>query len=426
MERGDRHTREASSSSLWRRWLTLATPDWRPLQKHREFRLFALSQWTSFFGSTITYVAIPFQVYALTRSPLAVGLLGLVELAPLGGFVVLGGVIADSTDRRWVAILTEAGLAATSAALLATSVVRSPSILVLYAVAAVRAGMEGLQRPALTALLPRLVEPDHLTAAATLTTMGSTLGHLLGPAASGLLIASVGLPATYAVDLATFAVSIGLLSAMAAVPPPQGGERPSLRGALEGLAYAARRPELLGTYVVDFVAMLFGMPMALYPAIATAYGGPGALGLMYSAPAVGSFLANATSGWTSRVHRHGLAVILAAGVWGLAVVAFGLSRTLLWSLLFLTLAGAADMLSGVFRMTIWNRTIPDATRGRLASVEILSYSSGPLLGNVESGVAARLFDVRTAVVSGGALCVLGVGAMAACLPGFRRYDERGR
>jgi MFS family permease len=180
----------------------------------------------------------------------------------------------------------------------------------------------------------------------------------------------------------------------------------------------------MGTYAVDIVAMFFGMPMALFPAMAGRLGGPSVLGLLYAAPSVGSLLATATSGWAGRVQRHGLAVIVAAALWGAAIVGFGLAPTLPLALAALAAAGAADMVSGIFRSTIWNETIPDQLRGRLAGIELISYSSGPLLGNVESGLAAALAGARAAVVSGGALCVVGCVATALALPGFLRYDAR--
>jgi MFS family permease len=213
---------------------------------------------------------------------------------------------------------------------------------------------------------------------------------------------------------------------MRAVPPPVDAERPSLRRVVEGIRYARSRPELIGTYVVDIVAMLFGMPMALFPAIAQNLGGAGVLGLLYAAPAVGSFVFYATSGWAKRVHRHGMGVIVAATVWGLAIIGFGVIPGLTAALAFLALAGAADAMSGLFRSVIWNQTIPDSLRGRLASIELLSYSIGPTLGNFEAGVVASAFSVRTSVISGGVLCVIGCVICAVALPAFRSYDARSR
>ena len=201
-------------------------------------------------------------------------------------------------------------------------------------------------------------------------------------------------------------------------------ERPTLRSIRAGLRYAVGRQELLGTYLVDINAMLFAMPQALYPFLAGKLGGPAVLGLLYAAPSVGSLLATLTSGWTGRVHRHGLAVTLAAAGWGLAIVGVGLADSLWLVLLCLLLAGAADMVSGLFRMTMWNQTIPDRLRGRLAGIEMLSYSTGPLLGNVRAGLAARSMGIGGAVVSGGLLCLAGTAVLALALPRFIRYDSR--
>lgn len=250
------------------------------------------------------------------------------------------------------------------------------------------------------------------------------VGAIGGPAIAGVLIATVGLPATYGLDIATFLVSLVALARMRAVPPPENAERPSLRGILDGIRYARSRQELVGTYAVDIVAMFFGMPMALYPAFANEFGGPGVLGLLYAAPSAGALAATLTSGWVSRIHRHGMAVVVAAICWGIGITAFGLAPSLPIALAALAFAGGADLVSGIFRATIWNQTIPDHLRGRLAGIEQVSYSSGPLLGNVESGVAAALVGVRGAIVSGGVLCVVGVAATAALLPLFRAYDAR--
>jgi len=272
--------------------------------------------------------------------------------------------------------------------------------------------------------MPRLVERHELTAAGALSMLRGTFGMLLGPAIGGLLISAVGLPLTYGVDVISFGASLLALALMKAVPPPEQDHRPSLRRVFEGFDYARTKPELIGTYVVDLVAMFFGMPSALFPAIADSMGGPGVLGLLYSAPALGAFVATATSGWTSHVRRHGWAVILAATAWGIAIALFGLATTPILALALLAMAGGADAISGIFRSTIWNHTVPDALRGRLAAIEMVSYMSGPLLGNAESGFAASLVSVPFSVVSGGVLCVLGCAVAGALLPGFRGYRAK--
>lgn len=411
-------------SEARRSLLRLATIDVGPLRRHRDFRLLFVGQGVSFFGSMLTYVAIPYQAFQLTGSSLVVGLLSLAELGPLLVTAFVGGALADAFDRRRLVQIAEASLALCAGLLAVNALLSSPQLWVLFVVGSLMAGLDGLQRPPLDALIPRLVERRELTAASALDSFRGNAGMLAGPAVAGVLIATIGLPLTYAVDVCTFVVSLAALALMRAVPPPPEAEPPSLRRIVEGLRYARSRPELMGTYGVDIIAMFFGMPMALFPAFAEKLGGASVLGLLYAAPSFGSLLATATSGWTSRVHRHGLAVIWAAGAWGAAVVAFGFAPNLGLALAALAVAGAADMISGIFRSTIWNLTIPDHLRGRLAGIEQVSYSSGPLLGNLESGVVASLAGLRFSVVSGGVLCVVGVALAAIALPAFRRYDAR--
>ena len=407
-----------------RSWLSLATIDVTPLRRHRDFRLLTGWRLISFFGGMITYTAVPYQVYQLTHSVVATGALGLVELAAILAFALIGGALADARERRSMVLITEVGLMATCALLLGNSLLPHPQVWLMFVVVGLAAAIDSLQRPALGAILPRIVERDELLAAGAIGTLTMNFAMIAGPALAGVLIALVGLPLTYAVNLGTFAVGLVCLYALRAVPPPPDAERPSIRRVLEGFRYARSRQELLGTYFVDMIAMFFGMPEALFPAIAAQLGGPRVLGLMYAAPAIGSFLFSATSGWTGRVHRHGMGVIVAATIWGIAIVGFGAVPGLVPALVFLAIGGAADMMSGIYRNAIWNQTIPDSLRGRLASIELLSYSSGPALGNFESGVVAGLFSVRVSILSGGVLCVVGCIVAAALLPAFRAYDAR--
>jgi MFS family permease len=398
--------------------------DLTPLLRHRDYRLLYVSQFVSFLGSMVTYVALPYQVYTLTHSSLAVGLLGLAELGPLLLTAFVGGALADAVDRRRLVIATDMGLAAGSGLLAITAGLERPPVWGLYAVAGLMSALNGLQKPSLEALTPRFVDKQELPAAAALGVFRGSVGMIAGPALGGLLIASAGLTATYVVDFASYAFSLACFAFIRRVPPPEGAESPSVSRILEGFRYARGRQELIGTYVVDFVAMVFGMPLALFPALSEHLGGPPVLGLLYAAPAVGALAASLTSRWTPRVTRHGLAVMVAATLWGLAIVAFGFCEGLLPALLFLALAGGADAISGIFRLTLWNETIPDALRGRLAGIEMVSYMSGPLLGHAEAGAVAALFGVRASVVSGGALCVVGVLVCGIALPRFLRYDAR--
>ncbi|MFL6336179.1 MAG: MFS transporter [Pyrinomonadaceae bacterium] len=413
---------EASAGRAQKAARSLAL-DLTPLRESREFRLLYAGQAVSLFGSMMTFVALPWQVYRLTGSTLASGMLGVVEFVPIFLMAFVGGALADSIDRRRMVRLTEALLALGTLLLVANSLLATPRVWVLFFCAALFAALNGLQRPSLEALLPRVVTPEQLPAALALRSLSGTVSMIVGPALGGLLVATAGPALTYSIDFVSFAASLAALWAMRAVPPPAGAERPSLRSMSEGLRYARSRPELLGTYLIDINAMFFGMPMALFPAVAEGFGGS-TVGLLYAAPAAGALCVTLTSGWTKRVNRHGLCVVLAAAVWGLAIVGFGLAPALWAALLCLALAGAADMVSGLFRMTIWNQTIPDHLRGRLAGIEMISYTTGPLLGNAESGAVARLFGVRASVVSGGVLCVAGTALLSLLLPQLIRYDGR--
>jgi MFS family permease len=412
------------TGSRLHRLLGSVAVDFGLLRRRRDFRLLFTSQLVSLAGSMLTFVAVPFQVYALTGSSLAVGLLGVAEFAPILVLALVGGALADAFDRRRLVQLSEAGSALVAAVLVVNAALPHPRLWVLFAAAAAMAALTALRRPPMDALMPRLVERDELKAALALDWAMTDTGSIAGPALGGVLIAVAGLSATYAVDLATFAASLVALSAMRTAPAAADAEPPSVGAVLEGVRYAASRQELVGTYLVDMNAMFFGMPLALFPALAKRYGGPEVLGLLYAAPAVGSIVVATTSGWARRVHRHGRAIVLAAGAWGVAIVGFGLAGALWLALGFLAVAGGMDAISGIFRATIWNETIPDRLRGRLAGIEMLSWSSGPMLGSAESGAVAALAGLRASIVSGGVMCVAGSIGLAIALPRFWSYDAR--
>jgi MFS family permease len=415
---------EAPTVPRLRRLLGSVAVDVGLLRRRRDFRLLFTSQLVSLAGSMLTFVAVPFQVYALTGSSLAVGLLGVAEFAPILALALVGGALADAFDRRRLIQLSEAGSVLVAAALVVNAALPHPRLWVLFAAAALMAAFTALRRPPMDALIPRLVERDELKAAMALDWAMSDTGSIAGPAAGGVLIAVAGLSATYAVDLASFAVSLLALGAMRKVPAATDAEPPSLRAVMEGVRYAGSRQELIGTYLVDMNAMFFGMPLALFPALAKRYGGPEVLGLLYAAPSAGSLVVAMTSGWARRVHRHGRAIVFAAGAWGVAIVGFGLAGALWLALGFLAVAGGMDAISGIFRATIWNETIPDRLRGRLAGIEMLSWSSGPMLGSAESGAVAAIAGLRGSIVSGGVLCVAGSVGLALALPRLWNYDSR--
>jgi len=370
----------------------------------------------------VTYVALPYQAYRLSHSSLIVGLLSLAELIPLLITAFVGGALADAVDRRRMVRVTESVTCLVAGALVVNSLSAHPRLWVLFAIAFAWAGIDGLQRPSLDAMVPRLVSTEELPAAAALSSLKSNLGMVAGPPVAGVLIVAVGLPVTYGVDVATFFVSLVALALMRAVPPPPDSDGLSLRAIADGLRYARSRQDLLGSYLVDMNAMFFGIPTALFPQVASHLGGAAVLGVLYAAPSVGSLLVTLTSGWARRVRRHGRVIALAAGVWGLGIIGFGFASSLPLAVVGLVVAGGADMVSGLFRSTMWNQSIPDALRGRLAGIEMLSYSSGPTLGNVEAGLVEALAGLRVSIVSGGVLCVVGTAALAAALPRFWKYD----
>jgi len=397
--------------------------DLAPLRVSREFRLLFTGQAVTLFGSMMTFVALPMQTFQLTHSSFAVGMLSVAEFVPMITMAFVGGALADYVDRRRMVRATEALLAAGTLMLVLNSLAPRPHVWILFVFAGVFAGLNGLQRPSLDALVPRVVPPELIASAAALRSLSGSIGTIGGPALGGFLVATLGTTVTYSIDFATFFASLVALWLMRAVPPPLDADRPSLKSVADGVRYAINRQELLGTYLVDINAMFFAMPMALFPAIAEGFGGASA-GLLYSAPAVGALGVTLTSGWTARVHRHGLAVALAAAGWGVAIVAFGMAPTLPLALACLVTAGAADMVSGLFRMTIWNQTIPDHLRGRLAGIEMVSYMSGPQLGNARAGTVASLVGVRPSVISGGLLCIAGAIVLTFLLPDFLRYNGR--
>jgi len=412
------------TASAWRRAVGAVAVDIGLLRRRRDFGLLVLGQTVSGAGSMATFVAVPFQVYELTGSSLAVGLLGVAEFAPIIALALVGGALADAFDRRRLVQIAEAGAAIAAGGLLLNATLAHPHVWVLYVCAALMAAFTAVRRPPLDALVPRLVERDELKAASALQWSFHNMASLAGPALAGVVIAAAGLTVTYAVDVASFAASLVVLTAMRTPPPPPDAERPSLRTIVEGLRYASSRQDLIGTYLVDMNAMFFGMPMALFPAIAKRYGGAEVLGLLYAAPSAGSIAVTLTSGWTARVHRHGRAIAFGAAAWGVAIVGFGFADALWLAVACLVVAGAMDTISGIFRSAIWNETIPDHLRGRLAGVEMISWSSGPLLGDAEAGLLAALTSVRTSVVSGGIACVAGTVALALALPRFWGYDSR--
>jgi MFS family permease len=399
--------------------------DLTPLRRSRDFRRLWFGNAISLLGSMLTTVAIPYQMYQLTGSTLAVGLLGIAALVPLLTISFLGGAIADAVDRRLLLILSDLGLAAVSGVLVFNAALADPRVWALYATEAVGTALYAIQRPAMDALVPRLVGDDQIAPAAAVQGIYSSFGHVGGPAIGGILIASAGLTATYAIDVVTFSASLVAAALLPKIPPLGHVARPGLRAIAEGFRLVRRKPELKGIFVVDSIAMVFGMPSALFPAIGEHFGGGAeTVGFLYAAPYAGALVATLLSGWVTRARRQGLGVCIAATAWGAAIVGFGFSPTLWLALLFLAIAGAADDWSAILRSTILLTVTPDSLRGRLSGIELAQVASAPTLGNVEAGALAALTSLRFSIVSGGIFCIAGCWLFIAAAPALLRYDSR--
>ena len=398
--------------------------DLSPLKKYRDFKLLFTAGLFSYFGSMITFVALPFQVKELTGSFWAVGLIGAVEIIPLIVFGLYGGVLADYLDRKKMIWFTEFGTLIATSILLINSLQEKPSVILIFVIAAVFAALSGLKRPSQDAILPRLVSHDDLPSASALMSLRWQFGGIVGPSVGGIIIASYGADAAYLTDCLTFLISLALIWQVKSVPPLDKATPPSMAGLLEGLNYAFKRKDLLGTYVVDLAAMFLAMPMALFPFWADEIGAPYALGFFYSSITFGAVLVTLLSGWMRNYPHHGRAVIIGALGWGVAIVAAGSSNSLVLVITCLIIAGAFDQVSALFRGFIWNQSIPDELRGRLAGIEMLSYLLGPLGGQARAGGMAAMSSLRVSIVGGGLLCIGFVGLIAASMPKFRSYDVR--
>jgi MFS family permease len=396
--------------------------DLSPLRKSADFRNLWTAGLISYFGSMITYVAVPFQIKELTNSYVAVAISGLIEIVPLVIFGLYGGVLADAIDRKKLIWTTEALSLIFTSLLLINSLNDSPSILLIYVVSGLFAAVSGLRQPAMQAALPRLVDHEDMTAASALMSLRWQAGVIIGPTVGGVLISIFSVAVGYTADIATFVISLILLAMMRNIPPSKEAEKPSLAALFDGLKYAFARKDLLATYLIDLAAMFFAMPTALIPFWADQLGAPWALGLLYAAGTVGAISVTITSGWTKNVRLYGRAIMWAAIGWGAAIALAGATHYLALVLLFLALAGASDMVSALFRSAMWNQTIPDNLRGRLAGIELLSYSLGPLAGQMRAAGMAAAFTLTFSVTAGGIICVICVALLASFFPILRKFD----
>jgi MFS family permease len=396
--------------------------DTRPLQESPDYRRLWLGAALSSVGSQMTSVAVPVQIYTLTHSSLAVGLIGVPLAVPLLTLGLLGGSFADAGDRRRLVLLTSSLLAVVSLAFAAQAVLDLRRVWLLYVLIAVQSSLSAVDQPARRTIVRRLLPDERIRAASALTFLSFQVSVIVGPLLAGLLIATVSFGAVYLVDALSFVVALYAVLRLPPMPADEGTDRPGLRAIVEGLRFVRRHAVLGSLLLADLNATIFGFPRALFPAIAAAqFGGLRSVGLLYAALAMGGVVSAVFSGSLERVHRQGLALLVSIGVWGAAIAGFGLARSFPLAVALLALAGAADVVNGVFRTTILQVVTPDALQGRVNSVGFVVGVGGPDLGDVEAGAVAALTSPAISAVAGGLACVVGVVAIGLAAPGLVRY-----
>jgi len=400
--------------------------DITPLRRYRHFRRLWAGQVVSGVGSQLTLVAVSFQAYQLTHSTLVVGMIGLAQLAPLMAGALWGGTLADAMDRKKVLVLTQVAMAAAIGGLVVNASLSRPAVWPLFVCTAASAGFQGVDWPARRAALPMLVDEPDVTAAIGLQTTIAQLAFVVGPALAGVLIATIGLSAVYSIDVATFAVAFVAAMLLPALVPSGGGTPMGLQSMTEGFRHLRKERLLSATYWIDLNAMIFGMPRAVFPALGAGLfgGGAGVVGLLYAAPGAGALVGSLFTGWCSRVRHQGRAIAACVVVWGVTIALFGIIPVLWIGLALLALAGAADVVSAVFRQAVQQRTVPEHLQGRLSGTFFAVVAGGPRLGDAETGVAAAVGGPQFAVWSGGLACVVGVGVLLWRVPELWR-DQGG-
>ncbi|MDE3008074.1 MAG: MFS transporter [Acidobacteriota bacterium] len=400
--------------------------DLTPLRTSRNFRLLFSGQFVSLLGSNLTLVAVPYQIYQASHSSLLVGLASLLQLPFLIAGSLWGGAFGDRFDRRTLLVLSSLVLAAASFALGANARVANPSLLALFVLAAVAAGVGGFAGPLRSSAIPSLVAPDQLVAAYSVNQVIVNLATVVGPSLAGVLLASLGLASCYFIDAATFAVLAIATFFMAPIPPAHAHTGARLFKAItEGFGYVRRHATAQAVYLADLNAMVFGLPRALFPAVALTiyHGGPRVLGLLYAAPGAGALVMAIFTGWIARVKRRGRLVVLAVVAWGAVMALFGVVHVVWVGLGCLAVAGATDVISNVLRNTMLQNAITDEFRSRVSSIQLAVVTGGPRLGDVESGVVANLTSTTFSIVSGGVACVVGVLALVRRYPHFWESDQ---
>lgn len=401
--------------------------DISPLRESVTYRWLFGGMLTAQTGRQLTVVAVPVQVYDLTGSSLAVGLVGLAQLVPLLLMSLVGGALADAVDRKRLLVASQLLLASTAAGLAVNAFAAQPEVWPLYVLTGLNAAISAIDSPTRTAILPRIVGARLLPSALALGQLLRNVAKAAVPAGAGFLIAAAGYGFTYSLEAGLFVGGALLMRKIPSIRPEGGGTPFSFESIREGLSFLRVRRLLQAAFLIDLNAMTFGMPRALFPAIATElFGGDAATaGLLFAAPGAGALVAALTSGWLAGVRRQGLAVVVSVLVWGAAMALFGLTSSLPLALPLLALAGAADVVSAVFRNTILQLAVPDELRGRLSSVHIAFATGGPRLGDLEAGAVAAVTSVRFSVVSGGLACILGAVLIARFMPELARYRSSG-
>lgn len=399
--------------------------DLTPLRTSADFRRLFVGQALSEFGTQITFVAVPLQVYIRTRSTAMVGLLALCETLPLVVLPIVGGAIADAVERRRFLMIAQAIAAGLSLVLAVNSLLPEPRVWVLFAFSFLWASAYSLYSPAFRAWPARLLTPDLYTSALSLEVVYYQSAALVGPALAGVLIVQFGFEYAYVLDVVSYVAVIVALAGMRPSPPTADRATVGWSTIMEGLRFIRGRQVLQGTFWIDLNAMIFGLPAALYPAFVLDIldASPSLVGLLYSAEALGALVVALVSGRAKHVRRQGLVTLVACVCWGAGIIGFGLSPTLWVAIVFLMLASASDMVSGLYRDAILKTVTPDEMRGRLEGVGLAVVGTGPSLGNAEAGLLASVTGVRFSIVSGGIACILGAGLLALVLPKYRRYDS---
>src|SRR6185437_11284615 len=364
--------------------------DTTPLRESRDFRLVFIGQLVSMLGTQLTVVAIPYQVYSMTHSSLQVGAISLAQLFPFLAGALAAGPYGDALDRRPMMIWTSVVLALTSGALAVNAAVPHPSLVALYLISELASGFYGFSSTARMASVPGMVAKPQMSAALAMMQIEFQLGTIIGPALSGILLA-IGLPLVYALDSLSFVVAVTTAVLLSPIPPAHNaGGLTVWQSTKEGLRYLRTRQALQGVYLIDINAMVFGMPRALFPAMAETVFGGGTitLGFLYAAPGVGAFVGALTTGWVAHLRRQGWTVIIAVSVWGVAITVFGFVDALWAALVLLAIAGWADVISAVVRNTMLQTSIPERFRSRMSSIQMAVVQGGPRLGDLESGAVA--------------------------------------